>query len=58
MVFTNLVFYGAFSDLSRGLWWGEHFRCDNARCGFEGAGDYIGALNVARVLFSETDELD
>ncbi|SEP31255.1 transposase, IS605 OrfB family, central region [Halorientalis persicus] len=39
-------------------WWGGHFRCDNARCGFEGDRDYIGALNVARVFFSETDELD
>ena len=28
-------------------WWGGHFRCDNARCGFEGDRDYIGALNVA-----------
>jgi hypothetical protein len=26
--------------------------------GFEGDRDYIGALNVARVFFSETDELD
>ncbi|PSQ41791.1 transposase [Halobacteriales archaeon SW_5_68_122] len=39
-------------------WWGGHFRCDNARCGFEGDRDYIGALNVARVFFNETDELD
>jgi IS605 OrfB family transposase len=39
-------------------WWGGHFRCDNARCGFEGDRDYIGALNVARVFFSDTDELD
>ena len=39
-------------------WWGGHFRCDNARCGFEGDRDYVGALNVARVFFSETDELD
>ena len=39
-------------------WWGGHFRCDNARCGFEGDRDYIGALNVARVFFSEADELD
>ncbi|MCL9815312.1 transposase, partial [Natranaeroarchaeum aerophilus] len=39
-------------------WWGGHFRCDNARCGFEGDRDYIGALNVARVFFSETDGLD
>jgi putative transposase len=40
------------------LWWSGHFRCDNARCNFEGDRDYIGALNVARVFFSETDELD
>jgi putative transposase len=40
------------------LWWGGHFRCDNARCNFEGDRDYIGALNVARVFFSDTDELD
>ena len=39
-------------------WWGGHFRCDNTRCGFEGDRDYTGALNVARVFFSETDELD
>jgi len=39
-------------------WWGGHFRCDNARCGFEGDRDYVGALNVARVFFSDTDELD
>ena len=39
-------------------WWGGHFRCDNIRCGFEGDRDYIGALNVARVFFSESDELD
>ena len=38
--------------------WGGHFRCDNARCGFEGDRDYIGALNVARVFFSDTDKLD
>jgi IS605 OrfB family transposase len=40
------------------LWWGGHFRCDNARCGFEGDRDYIGALNVARVFFSDGDGLD
>jgi IS605 OrfB family transposase len=45
-------------DHDEALWWGGHFRCDNARCGFEGDRDYIGALNVARVFFSETDELD
>ena len=40
------------------VWWGGHFRCDNARCGFEGDRDYIGALNVARVFFSDGDGLD
>ena len=40
------------------VWWGGHFRCDNARCGFEGDRDYVGALNVARVFFSETDTLE
>jgi putative transposase len=45
-------------DHNEELWWGGHFRCDNARCGFEGDRDYIGALNVARVFFSETDELN
>ena len=39
-------------------WWGGHFRCDNSRCGFEGDRDYIGALNVARVFFSDGDTLD
>jgi putative transposase len=39
------------------LWWGGHFRCDNARCGFEGDRDYIGALNVARVFFGDGAEL-
>ena len=45
-------------DHQKEQWWGGHFRCDNARCSFEGDRDYIGALNVARVFFSETDELD
>jgi len=40
------------------LWWGGHFQCDNVRCGFEGDRDYIGALNVARVFFSDGDTLD
>ena len=40
------------------VWWGGHFRCDNARCGFEGDRDYIGALNVARVAFSDGKTLD
>ncbi|WP_255568354.1 transposase [Salinarchaeum sp. IM2453] len=29
-------------------WCGGHFRCDNARCGFESDRDYTGALNVAQ----------
>jgi len=40
------------------VWWGGHFRCDNSRCGFEGDRDYIGALNVARVFFSDGNTLD
>ena len=40
------------------VWWGGHFRCDNARCAFEGDRDYIGALNVGRVFFSDGDGLD
>ena len=45
-------------DYQKEHWWGEHFRCDNARYGFEADRDYIGALNVARGFFSKTDELD
>ena len=45
-------------DHQKEQWWGGHFRCDNARCGFEGDRDYIGALNMARVFFSGSDELD
>jgi len=45
-------------DHSEEVWWGGHFRCDNARCGFEGDRDYVAAVNVARVYFSETDGLD
>ncbi|WP_224450365.1 zinc ribbon domain-containing protein [Haloprofundus salilacus] len=40
------------------VWWGGHFRCDNARCGFQADRDYVGAVNVARVFFSETTTLD
>lgn len=39
-------------------WWGGHFRCDNGRCDFQGDRDYVGALNVARVFFSDSDGLD
>ena len=39
------------------VWWGGHFRCDNARCGFEADRDYVGAVNVARVFFSDTGSL-
>ncbi|MEF8783949.1 MAG: transposase [Haloarculaceae archaeon] len=45
-------------DQHEELWWGGHFRCDNARCGFEGDRDYVGAVNVARVFFSDGDTLD
>ncbi len=40
------------------VWFGGHFRCDNARCGFQADRDYVGAVNVARVFFSETATLD
>ncbi|WP_458190406.1 zinc ribbon domain-containing protein [Haladaptatus sp. NG-WS-4] len=40
------------------VWWGGHFRCDNARCGFEADRDYVGAVNVAGVFFSETASLN
>lgn len=40
------------------VWWGGHFRCDNARCGFQADRDYVGAVNVARVFFSESASLD
>ena len=45
-------------DHDEEVWWGGHFRCDNSRCGFEGDRDYVAAVNVARVCFSETDGLD
>jgi IS605 OrfB family transposase len=40
------------------LWHGGHFRCDNARCGFQADRDYVGAVNVARVFFSDSASLD
>jgi len=40
------------------VWWGGHFKCDNARCGFQADRDYVGAVNVARVFFSETATLE
>jgi putative transposase len=40
------------------VWWGGHFRCDNSRCDFEGDRDYVGAVNVARVFFSDGHKLD
>ena len=40
------------------VWWGSHFECDNTRCEFRGDRDYVGALNVARVFFSDTTGLD
>jgi len=39
------------------IWHGGHFRCDNARCGFQADRDYVGAVNVARVFFSESATL-
>jgi len=45
-------------DHTEEVWWGGHFRCDNARCEFEGDRDYVAAVNVARVFFSGTDGLD
>ncbi|WP_199514471.1 MULTISPECIES: zinc ribbon domain-containing protein [unclassified Haloferax] len=44
-------------DHSFEVWHGGHFRCDNARCGFQADRDYVGAVNVARVFFSETATL-
>lgn len=40
------------------VWWGGHFPCDNGRCDFEGDRDYVGAVNVARVFFSDGAKLD
>jgi IS605 OrfB family transposase len=40
------------------VWWGGHFRCDNARCGFQADRDYVGAVNVARVFFSDSATLE
>ncbi|MCU4744046.1 transposase [Natronoglomus mannanivorans] len=40
------------------VWHGGHFRCDNARCGFQADRDYVGAVNVARVFFSESATLN
>jgi hypothetical protein len=40
------------------VWHGGHFQCDNTRCGFQPDRDYVGAVNVARVFFSETATLD
>ncbi|MGM0605987.1 MAG: zinc ribbon domain-containing protein [Halobacteriota archaeon] len=40
------------------VWNGGHFRCDNARCGYQADRDYVGAVNVARVFFSETATLE
>lgn len=45
-------------DHSFEVWWGGHFRCDNARCGFQADRDYVGAVNVARVFFSNSATLD
>lgn len=40
------------------VWWGGHFCCDNARCGFQADRNYVGAVNVARVFFTATALLD
>lgn len=40
------------------VWHGGHFRCDNSRCGFQADRDYVGAVNVARVFFSDSATLD
>lgn len=45
-------------DHTHEVWWGGHFRCDNTRCGFQGDRDYVGAVNVARVFFSNSGSLD
>ena len=45
-------------DHSFEVWWGGHFRCDNARCGFQADRDYVGAVNVARVFFSNSATLE
>ncbi|WP_199174858.1 zinc ribbon domain-containing protein [Halegenticoccus soli] len=36
------------------VWWGGHFCCDNARCGYQADRDYVGAVNVARVFYSDS----
>ena len=45
-------------DHSYEVWHGGHFRCDNTRCGFQADRDYVGAVNVARVFYAESDSLD
>lgn len=40
------------------VWWGGHFQCDNVRCEFQGDRDYVAAVNVARVFFSDGAGLD
>ena len=45
-------------DHSFEVWWGGHFRCDNARCGFQADRDYVGAVNVGRVFFSSSATLE
>ncbi|WP_458185860.1 zinc ribbon domain-containing protein [Haladaptatus sp. NG-WS-4] len=41
-------------DHSFEVWWGGHFCCDDTRCGYQADRDYVGAVNVARVFYSET----
>lgn len=45
-------------DHSFEVWWGGHFRCDNARCGYQADRDYVGAVNVARVFYSNSATLE
>ena len=45
-------------DHSFEMWHGSHFRCDNARCGYQADRDYVGAVNVARVFFSDSVTLN
>jgi IS605 OrfB family transposase len=40
------------------MWWGGHFRCDNGRCGYQADRDHVGAVNVARVFFSDSASLE
>ncbi|WP_256567134.1 transposase [Natrinema gelatinilyticum] len=39
-------------------WHGGQLRCDNSRCAYQADRDYVGAVNVARVFFSNSATLD